>query len=131
MEFDEENSDTALDMYLAMACDETNMISPILTQYMYDVTSHPMPSLLIHLAALECLQSNSIFQARNDVQYNNSGISIKMHDGQRYNSQITMLTNTCERQSQMFQKYKIQLNCNSCWGGTWSPYAIMNGRVPV
>lgn len=131
IEFSEESSDTALDLYLAMALSQAYMAPPYLAAARYDVTEFPMPTLLIHLAALECLKSNGIFQARNDVQYNNSGISIKAHDGQRYNTQIQYLENTVAREMDMWQKFKIQLNCQACYGGVWSPYATLNGRRPV
>jgi len=131
LEFDTENSDTALDMYLAMALSQCMMSPPFLKQLNYDLTTFPMPTLLIHAAALECLKSNGIFQARNDVQYNNSGISLKAHDGQRYNTQIQYLENTIAREMDYWTKFKIQINIQGCYGGIWSPYATLNGRRPV
>lgn len=131
LEFEEETSDTGLDMYLAMALAQTRMSPPYLASLNYDLTTFPMPALLVHLGALECLKSNGIFQARNDVQYNNSGISLKAHDGQRYNTQIQYLENTVAKEMDMWTKFKIQINCQNCYGGVWSPYATLNGRRPV
>lgn len=128
-EFEEESGDNALDMYLWTALGNMNAIPPHIANFAFE--DFPMPALLIHAAALECLISNSIFQARNDINYNNSGISVKAHDGQRYNSQIQFMTNTVMRESENFKIMKISLNCNGCWGGAWSPYATLNGRRPV
>lgn len=128
-EFEEESGDTQLDMYIFMALGSLNATPPPIK--IFDVTEFPHPALLIHSAALECLRSNSIFQARNDIQYNNSGISVKMHDGQRYNTQLQFLSNLVSQEMEQFLKLKISLNCSAGWGGSWSPYATLNGRRPV
>lgn len=128
-EFEEESGDAALQMYLMMALGSLNAVPPHVGNF--GITDFPMPALLIHAATLECLRSNSIFQARNDINYNNSGISVKAHDGQRYNTQLQYMASTVEREMVDWKTMKISINCQGAFGGTWSPYATLNGRRPV
>jgi hypothetical protein len=131
LEFSEENGNTQLDFYVMMALSKVNAVPPFLAGVNFGIEDFPMPELIIHAAALECLKSQSIRQARNDITYNNSGISVKMHDGQRYNTQLQFLEQTVQQEIENWRKQKVAININRGYGGTWSPYATLNGRRPV
>lgn len=121
LNFKEENSDDGLEMYLMMALGTLNSMPPqVSVSYGYE--NFPIPSLLIHQATLECLISNEILQARNDIDYNNAGISVKADNGQRYNTQIEFLERMMGKELEMFSKLKININVFNGFGGSHSPY---------
>lgn len=121
LKFEEENFDDDLDLYIDMAIGFLNSIPPPVANHTLD--NFPMPSLIIHQAAIECLISNGILQSRNDLTYNNGGISVKISDGQRYMAQLQTLTRLVDREIKSYQDSKISANINGGWGGVFSPYA--------
>lgn len=121
LEFEEEN--TSLDLYIYGALGLLNSIPPnVIT---YGIDNFPIPFLLIHQATLEVLISNSIVQARNDLTYNNGGISVKEKDRDRYINLINILERQLDRELKQFNRIKINVNVNSGWGGVQSPYAYL------
>ena len=125
LKFEEENADDKLDLYLNMAVGFLNSIPPPVA--VYSVESFPMPAALLHRAAIECLISNSILQSRNELSYNNGGISVKFPDGNRYSNAIQMLLNIFNQEIEMLRQYKISLNIEGGWGGVNSPYQYIAG----
>jgi len=125
LKFEEENADDKLDLYLNMAVGFLNSVPPPIA--MFTVADFPLPGLLIHRAVIDCLISNSILQARNELSYNNGGISVKFADGNRYANQIQMLTNIMNQELEMFRQYKININMEGSWGGVNSPYQYIAG----
>lgn len=125
LDHEEENSSPKLDLYIHMALGFLNSIPPAVA--FYDVNTFPLPGLLIHRAAIECLISNSILQARNELSYNNGGISVKVSDGNRYANQINMLLSVFNQEMDMFRQSKVSMNIDSCWGGMNSPYQYIAG----
>ena len=126
LNFDEESSDDKLDLYLNMALGFMTMIPPPSENYA-SLAEFPMPSLLLHRAVIECLLSNSIYQARNELAYNNGGISVKFQDGARYLNMIQAMNKMMDQEIQMLQQRKIYLNIESGWGGLNSPYQYIAG----
>jgi hypothetical protein len=87
--------------------------------------------LIIHQAAIECLISNSIVQSRNDLTYNNGGITIKISDGQRYLSVLQILYRCTDMEINALKNIKIAINIQGGYGGVASPYAYLHGRSAV
>ena len=126
LNFNEENSDSQLDLYLNMALGFLSNVPPPSESYT-DVSAFPIPSLLIHAAVEQCLLSNSIRQARNELTYNNGGISVKVPDGSRYLQMLTAMSQQMNRELQMLTQRKVYLNIEMGWGGVNSPYQYIAG----
>ena len=127
LKFTEESTDDELDLYLNMALGWLSIIPPPLGMYTFE--TFPNPALLIHQATIECLISNSILQARNDLTYNNGGITIKVDDGERYLRLIQLLINRTDRMIEWYIKLKVSLNIENAFGGVFSPYAYLHGTA--
>lgn len=121
-----ENEETDLDLYINMALGFLKFIPPYLGDIA--ITAFPMPALLIHQATIECLISNSIVQARNDLTYNNGGVTVKVSDGERYLRILQQLYRMTDLEISSYKQLKIQLNINGGWGGVYSPYAQLHGN---
>ncbi len=122
-----ENTDDELDMYVSMAIGFLNSIPPPIIEFTY--ATFPIPSLLVHQAAIECLISNGILHARNELTYNNGGITVKIWDSERYLKFIQILTKSADMEMQMLTKIKISANLNAAFGGSHSPYAWLHGSA--
>jgi hypothetical protein len=120
LDFKEENSDDGLELYLNMAIGYLNIVPPSVGSFGF--ANFPLPSLLIHQSAIEALVSNGILQSRNDVEYNNAGISLKVDDRQRYLTSLNALNLLISNELDMFAKYKININFFRGFGGSHSPY---------
>lgn len=126
LKYAEENTDLDLEMYVQMAMGFLNSIPPPVIEY--DYGTFPIPSLLVHQAAIECLISNGICHARNELSYNNGGITMKVYDSERYLKFIQILGRMADLEISNFGKLKVSINLNQAWGGVYSPYAYMGGR---
>lgn len=120
LKFEEENRDDSLDLYLNMAVGTLNALPPPVGNY--GVDGFPIPGLLIHQAAIECLISNGILGARNELTYNNGGISVKIEGRDSYLPAINELRSLVAREVESFIKHKIGINVQGAWGGSFSPY---------
>lgn len=129
LEFKQESTDAWLDLYLNMAFGFLNSIPPYIGPFTWE--NFPIPNLLIHQASIECLVSNSIVQARNDITYNNGGVTVKIHDGQRYVTALQMLYRAADMEINSLKQIKIAINIQSGYGGVASPYAYLHGRSAV
>jgi len=124
LKFEEESSANELDMYINMALGFLNSIPPMLTPY--TVGTFPIPSLLLHQASIECLISNSIVNSRNELTYNNGGVTIKIPDGNKYMKALQTLYRATDQEISAFAKMKVAININGGWGGVFSPYAYLS-----
>ena len=122
LKFEEENSDTELTMYLEMATGFLSSIPPFVYRPTLDDESFPFSSLIIHQAAIEALISNSIVQARNELTYNNGGITVKVDDGNRYMGLLQALWKMADREINYYTKWLVAININAGFGGVGSPY---------
>jgi len=125
LEFREENSELDLSLYLDMAMAELNSMAPVVGFYSYE--GFPIPQLVILLATVHCLISNNILNARNDLQYNNGGITVKFQDGNKYLPQIQLLLSMMESLKKNFYQMKLSVNIARGFGGCPSPYAYITG----
>lgn len=125
LKFEEESSDDKLDLYLNMALGFLNGIPPNVATW--GMADFPMPSLLIHQSAIEALISNTILQSRNELTYNNGGISVKVPDGSRYNGALQHLYNVTRMELDYLLKLKVSINIDGGWGGINSPYQFIAG----
>jgi len=121
LDFKEESSDDELDLYINMSISEFNMIPPHVVTF--SVADFPNPTLLIQQATIEALISNGIVASRNDLTFNNGGITTKIYDGTRYMNQLQVLMSVVERQRNGLQQYKVAININGGYGGVASPYS--------
>ena len=125
LNFNEENSDEELEMYLEMAFSFLASMPPLVQIPPFDSEEFLFQSLVIHQATIEALISNSIVAARNDLTYNNGGITVKIDDGNRYLSMLQNLYRMADREIQYFLKWKVALNIEGGFGGVASPYAYI------
>jgi len=126
LKFAAENDDTTLSMYIEMALGFLNSVPPPIGWIDYD--AFPFPALLIHQASIECMISNSIVSARNDVTYNNGGITLKVSDGARYLNLIQVVLRMTDKEIEMWRQAKISYNINGGWGNVFSPYSRLHGK---
>ena len=126
LKYTEENTTEELEMYVQMAMGFLNSIPPPVFEY--DYGTFPIPSLLVHQSAIECLISNGVLHARNELPYNNGGITVKIWDSNRYIKFIQILTRMADMEIKNFTNLKKSINLNNCWGGVYSPYAYIGGR---
>ena len=124
LKFVEENTDAELDMYIYMALGFLNSIPPPIGSYA--ITAFPHPALLIHQATIECLISNSIVMSRNDLTYNNGGVTVKISDGDRYLKMLQTLYRMTDMEIAAFKSNKIAINIAGGWGGVASPYGYLH-----
>lgn len=126
LKFEEENADDSLDLYVNMALGYLNNIPPRVGNF--NIENFPIPSLVIHQAAIEALVSNGILQSRNEITYNNGGISVKISDKSRYLPYLNELNRLVAREIDAFLKMKISINVDGAWGGVHSPYIYIAGN---
>ena len=126
LEFMRENSDDELDLYLNMALGTLNFVPPFLGPVTFE--TFPMPPLIVHQAVIECLISNSVHQSRNELTYNNGGITLKIPDGDRYLKILQQLYRSVDLELNNYKQYKIQVNIDGGFGGVPSPYSYLHGR---
>jgi hypothetical protein len=129
LKFHEENKGNLLGLYLNMALGFLNSIPPLIASF--DFSTFPIPSLLIHQGAIESLISNGICQARNDLTYNNGGITVKISDKERYLQIIQILSRVTDMEINNFKQLKVAYNIDNGWGGISSPYAVIFGNLPI
>jgi hypothetical protein len=124
LNFSEENIDSYLDMYLEMALGFLNTVPPYLSPY--SISDFPIPTLLIHQAVIEALISNSVLSSRNDLTYNNGGITVQAQNANRYSSVLQLLLHRSDMEIRYLQQLKISININNGWGHSSSPYLRMH-----
>lgn len=124
LKFVQENTNDELDMYLYMALGFLNSLPPPIGSYA--ITTFPHPALLIHQSVIECLISNSIVFARNDLTYNNGGVTVKISDGDRYLKMLQILYRMTDMEISAFKSNKIAINVAGGWGGVSSPYGYLH-----
>jgi len=120
-----ENEEEDLDLYINMALGFLQYIPPFLGNP--TIEEFPMPALLIHQATIECLISNSIVQARNDLTYNNGGVTAKVSDGERYLRLLQQLYRMADLEIAAYKQLKIAQNIAAGYGGVYSPYSTIHG----
>jgi hypothetical protein len=129
LKFREENKGNLISLYLNMALGFLNSIPPLIASF--DFSTFPIPSLLLHQSAIEALISNGICQARNDLTYNNGGITVKISDKERYLQFIQLLTRIADSEINNFKQMKVSINIDNAWGGVSSPYNTIHGNLPI
>lgn len=119
----QESDDPKLDLALALAIDDFNITSPLLSTYR--VETFPSLYLLIYGATIQVLRSAGILQSRNELSYSSGGVSVRIFDKtQNYQSWISQFVAEYERKK---QNYKISLNVmGALAGGVASEYAVLN-----
>jgi len=129
LKYAKENTDEELGMYIQMAMSFLRSIPPFVIDF--DYANFPFPSLIVHQAAIECMISNGILHARNELTYNNGGITLKVFDSQRYINFINALLRLTDFEIQNFTKLKIAININGSFGGIYSPYSYLHSRQQI
>ena len=129
LKFTQENTDDELDLYINMALSMLNAVPPLIGPF--QIGTFPIPNLLIHQATIECLISNGIVASRNEITYNNGGITIKVSDGSRYLNHLNLLYRATDNEINMLKNMKIAMNIQNAFGGISSPYSYLHGRSAV
>lgn len=119
----QESDDSKLDLALALAVDDFNITSPLISTY--KVETFPSLYMLIYGATIQVLRSAGILQSRNELAYSSGGVSVRIFDKtQSYQSWIAQFVAEYERKK---QNYKISLNVAAAMaGGVSSEYALLN-----
>ena len=126
LQFTTENTSDELDLYINMALSFSNSVPPMIASFTLD--TFPIPSYILHQAAIEGLISNGILQARNELTYNNGGITVKISDGDRYTRFYQILLRWTDMELANLKSIKIAININGGYGGVYSPYGYLHGR---
>ena len=120
----EENTDEQLGLYLDLAISFLNNIPPPIGNFNY--TNFPNFALLIHQATVEGLISNGIVGARNELTYNNGGITVQIENGDRYLRMLNALYRQTDLEIRFFTQQKVNINIQSGFGGVHSPYLSLS-----
>lgn len=127
LKFNEENTDSDLELYLDLAMAYLNSIPPAISIYGYQ--NFPIPQLVVLEAAIQALISNGIVNSRNELEYNNGGITVKIPNGDKYLRHIQVLRQQIDRFTYNYKQIKIAQNISRGFGGTSSPYAFLHTEV--
>lgn len=119
LDFQEENTDEFLELYLDIALSYLNNFPPPVANYSFQ--QFPNAALLLHRSAWETMMSNNIVKARNDLTYNDGGITV--NDGPKYKEILRMLEAILRTEEENWKKYLVSVNIAQGWGGVSSPYA--------
>lgn len=119
----QESDDPKLDLAIALALDDFNITSPLISTYR--VETFPSLYMLIYGATIQVLRSAGILQSRNELTYSSGGVSVRIFDKtQNYQAWIAQFVAEYERKK---SNYKISLNVmNALAGGVASEYALLN-----
>ena len=129
LKFEEENADDNLDLYINLAISFLNSIPPM--SKVFTITDFPFPALLIHQSSIEALISNSIVYARNDITFNNGGVTVKVTDKERYLPILQNLYRITDSMINMFRQTKVSINIDQGWGYSSSPYSSLTGNYSL
>lgn len=129
LKFTEENTDEELNLYVNMALSMLNAVPPMIGPF--DIGAFPIPNLIIHQATIECLISNGIVASRNEITYNNGGVTVKVSDGSRYLNHLNLLYRATDSEINILKSIKVAINIQNAWGGVSSPYSYLHGRSAV
>jgi hypothetical protein len=129
LKFTLENTADELSLYVNMALSNLNAVPPMIGNFGFD--TFPMPNLIIHQATIECLISNGIVAARNELTYNNGGITVKVADGSRYLNHLQLLYRAVDSEISSLKNIKIAINIQNGFGGVSSPYSYLHGRSAI
>ena len=127
LKYSEENTEIDIDMYVDMAIGFIGSLPPFIGFDTIETLPKRFESLLVYQAVVECLISNSILYARNDISFNNGGINTKVVDGSRYLNMLQILMSNTERYTRMFLEWKKNMNLEMAYGNVSSPYALLGG----
>lgn len=119
----QESDDPKLDLALALAVDDFNITSPLISTY--KIETFPSLYMLIYGSTIQVLRSAGILQSRNELAYSSGGVSVRIFDKtQNYQSWIAQFVAEYERKK---QNYKISLNVAAAMaGGVSSEYALLS-----
>lgn len=123
MEFKEESKDINLELCLEMALGEANALVPATDDYLFE--SHPMPNLIVLGAIPHVLISCTILRARNELTYNNGGITVKIPDSSVYLNVLSMLERMYHTAKESYVNNEKSKNIAKGFGGSSSPYAYL------
>jgi len=129
LKFTFENTDDECSLYVNMALSFGNSIPPMIGSFTF--ANFPTPNFIIHQATIECLLSNGIVNSRNELTYNNGGITVKIPDGGKYLQHLQMLYRSVDLEISMLKNIKIAINIQNGFGGCSSPYSYLHGRSAV
>jgi len=118
---DEEHSEARLIQALRFALDDYNYTPPQ-TNVTFD--TYPSLALLIHGASIFALEGAGIFHARNEFNYADGGINVRIHD------KTPLYQSWINNFYQMYEKnkaaIKVEANLEDGYGGSLSPYSCAN-----
>lgn len=123
LNFKKENIDDDLNLYLNLGLGELNFVPPLIKTW--GIENFPFPALLINQSTIECLISNGIVNARNELEYNNGGVVVKAPNGSKYNNAISSLMRRNAMMLQNWGQWKIKSNMEAAYGIVSSPYMLL------
>lgn len=123
LEFEKESEDSELDAFLNLALNDLNFIPPHIQSW--TIEDFPYPNLLVSQAAIQVLVSNGIVNSRNELQYNNGDVAVKLPDGNKYMNHLNVLLKQNQQRVQAFQQMKVKTNMERAYGIIGSPYSYL------
>ncbi len=129
LKFKEETAPNIVGLCVNFALSFLNSIPPPVMNF--DFGTFPIPSLLVHQAAIEVMISIGICNARNDLVYNNGGITVRPSDREKYLPIIQILSRITDMEINNFKQLKVSINIDGAYGGVSSPYVNISGQLPI
>jgi len=126
LEFEQESSDLQLELYIQVSLGELNGMAP--SNITFSLSEFKNPVLVILNGVIHCLLSCNVSYERNQLTYNNGGITVTVPDGSKYLRQIQYFQQIVATMKEEFRKEKISINAMGFFGGNSSPYAALHDR---
>jgi hypothetical protein len=114
----EETDDELLTFAIEMALSDWNATAPFCGSV--DIGNYPSLYMLMHGAAIQVLKTQSIVQARNELQYNAGGSSFMRSNKSNY--YMTWAINFANEYELKKRNMKMFQNIRGGWGGVSSEY---------
>lgn len=121
LEGNEQSPDELISLAMRLTVSDVNAFAPVTY---FDVENFPNDTVMLYGVLMHLANSEAERQLRNQVNYNAQGLSAGIDD----KTQVYQMT--ADRYRSLFEskltQYKIYLNNENAWGGTHSPYAVIN-----
>lgn len=121
LEGEVQSSDDLIRLAMRLTVSDFNSASPVTA---YVVETFPNDMVLLYGTLHHLANGEAERQLRNQVTYNAQGLNAGIDDKAMLYNQLAQFYKTLFEQK--LRDYKMYLNAQDAWGGSFSPYACLN-----
>lgn len=116
-----QSSDALIELAMRLAVDDFNSLAP---SFQYQLENFPSDTVLLYGTLHHLSNGEAERQLRNQVTYSAQGVNAGIDDKfQQYNALAQYYRGLFDSRS---KELKIYLNAMAAWGGSMSPYSLLN-----